>query len=86
MVRKPAVGIAGVLIGNWAGLATAQASLPVEPSPALLNPAELHAPVTQDPGMQEQNRLARLHTMLQKYGLGCGNPSCPFCYPPKNTP
>jgi len=36
-------------------------------------------PVTATP--QSQARTAQIHAILQKYGLKCGNPACPICYP-----
>jgi hypothetical protein len=40
-------------------------------------------PVTATP--QSQARTAQIHAILQKYGLKCGNPACPICYP-QTTP
>lgn len=35
---------------------------------------------------QQQAQSAQLHATLAKYGLKCGNPACPICYPPLTAP
>ncbi|WP_293761172.1 hypothetical protein [uncultured Aquitalea sp.] len=76
--RRGSALMALPLLGSGALLAplTAQAGAGVEGSVVVRSAA---APgigaVTQD----DQARSARIHALLQKYGMGCGDPSCPFC-------
>ncbi|MBV8046049.1 MAG: hypothetical protein JO171_02775 [Paludibacterium sp.] len=36
--------------------------------------------------VEQQAKSAEWHATLAKYGLKCGNPACPVCYPPSPTP
>lgn len=60
------------------GVAQAGASLPADVPPTLQPGAVQVAPA---PGqvVLSLEQQARLHALLKQYGLGCGNPNCPFC-------
>jgi hypothetical protein len=69
---------AGLLAG-MVGCGSAQAaSLPADVPPTLQQGAVQVAPA---PGqvVLSPDQQARLHALLKQYGLGCGNPNCPYC-------
>ena len=73
---------AGSLLGT--GLAmhgAAQADSSVVPSAPEISPqAELPMPPLTITAT-DQARSDSIHVILKRYGLKCGNPGCPICYP-----
>lgn len=68
-----------ILAAGLAGYGSAQAaSLPANVPPTLQPGAAQMAPA---PGqvVLSPDQQARLHALLKQYGLGCGNPNCPYC-------
>lgn len=67
-----------LLLAGSARAATLPAAEPPVPPPA----AEQAAPAS---SYQCVDPTVKLHALLRKYALKCGNPACPLCYPP-STP
>gem|GEM_PF-4999026 len=69
-----------ILLLLWQALPARAAVMQPPPEP----PAPSAMPPSQSqPAMQYQclDPTSRLHALLKKYALKCGNPACPVCYP-----